>query len=293
MRLLIETFDARDLAQVDTLAAGEAEGSFEVACRLDEQGRVARTVAAITSPRARGEGSAPLAGGGASPQGGGEGAPQNGARPSRPPHPRAAALASAPDEGGFAPLPARGERGPPVWTERLGEDRTTLLLFGAGHVGRALVLALAPLPFRIRWIDSRANAFPAAMPGTVTPVSPRDPAPEIAAAPPGAFVLVMTHEHALDLAITADALKRPDLPFVGLIGSATKRARFERRLRELAIPPERIAALACPIGVPGIEGKEPAIIAASIAAQLLIARERGTGSRHPSPEAAEPARTPA
>jgi len=152
-------------------------------------------------------------------------------------------------------------------------SRTPLLLFGAGHVGRALVLALAPLPFAVRWIDGREDAFPALTPATATPVRAADPAAELGRAPADAFVLVMTHSHPLDLAVTAEALKR-GFPFVGLIGSATKRARFERRFREVGIPEERIRALACPIGVPGIAGKEPAVIAASVAAQLLAERER-------------------
>jgi xanthine dehydrogenase accessory factor len=153
--------------------------------------------------------------------------------------------------------------------EAAPDHRRAVLVFGAGHVGRALALALAPLPFAVTWIDSRAEAFPALVPANARAVAARDPAREIAAAPPGAFILILTHDHALDLAITAAALRRDDLPFIGLIGSATKRARFERRLRELGIAEARIASLICPIGLPGIEGKEPAVIAASVAAQLL------------------------
>jgi xanthine dehydrogenase accessory factor len=149
------------------------------------------------------------------------------------------------------------------------DTRQQLLLFGAGHVGRALALALAPLPFRLRWIDGRTDAFPARVPANAEAVASADPPSEIARAEPGSFVLILTHDHALDLAIAAAALQRDDLPFVGLIGSATKRARFERRLRELGLDETRIAALACPIGLPGIAGKEPAVIAASVAAQLL------------------------
>jgi xanthine dehydrogenase accessory factor len=148
-------------------------------------------------------------------------------------------------------------------------------LFGAGHVARALVLALAPLPFRIRWIDERPEAFPTVMPGNVDPVRTRDSAAEIAAAPSGAFILVMTHSHALDLDIVAAALASSRLPYIGLIGSATKRARFERRLRALGMEDARIRDLVCPIGVTGIDGKEPAVIAASVAAQLLLRRGSG------------------
>jgi xanthine dehydrogenase accessory factor len=143
------------------------------------------------------------------------------------------------------------------------------------------VLALAPLPFAVRWIDGRADAFPAHVPANARPIRVPDPPAEVDAASPGALVLVMTHDHALDLAVTAAALRRSDLPFVGLIGSSTKRARFERRFREIGLSPARVAALRCPIGLPGIVGKEPAVIAASVAAQLL--RER---SRVPAPPAA-------
>lgn len=149
------------------------------------------------------------------------------------------------------------------------DPRQPLTVFGAGHVGRALAMALAPLPFRVTWIDGRDEAFPAQVPPNVSLIASRDPPGEVASIPQGSFVLIMTHDHALDLAITAAALVRDDLPFVGLIGSATKRARFMRRLRELDLEPTRIASLVCPIGLPGIRGKEPAVIAASVAAQLL------------------------
>jgi xanthine dehydrogenase accessory factor len=164
------------------------------------------------------------------------------------------------------------------------ECRTELLLFGAGHVGRALVLALAPLPFAVRWIDGREGAFPPHVPVNVTPVPTDSPEAVLALAAPGGFVLVMTHAHPLDLAITAAALARDDLPYVGLIGSATKRARFEKRFRELGIPEARVHALVCPIGVAGIAGKEPPVIAAAVTAQLLAERERLALRRSP-PEA--------
>jgi xanthine dehydrogenase accessory factor len=178
------------------------------------------------------------------------------------------------------PAPSDLHRNPPdagVQLERHGEVVTPLLLFGAGHVARALVLALAPLPFRTRWIDERVGAFPALMPPNVDPVQTKDSAAEVAAAPPDAFVLVMTHSHALDFDIVAAALSTPNLPYVGLIGSETKRARFERRLRTLGISEDRIRSLVCPIGLEGIGGKEPAVIAASTAAQLLLARQWADG----------------
>jgi xanthine dehydrogenase accessory factor len=146
-------------------------------------------------------------------------------------------------------------------------------LFGAGHVGRALVLALAPLPFAVRWIDSREGAFPAHIPTNATPVLSADAVAEVASLPRDALVVVMTHEHPLDLAITAAALPH-GFPFVGLIGSETKRARFAKRFRELGVPEEGIRSLVCPIGLPGIRSKEPAVIAASVVAQLLEVREK-------------------
>jgi xanthine dehydrogenase accessory factor len=159
------------------------------------------------------------------------------------------------------------------WRETHGEELTPVLLFGAGHVGRALVLALAPLPFRVRWLDDREDGFPRHVPANAAAVQMRDPAAEIAQAPANALILVMTHDHPLDMAITAAALSR-GFPYVGLIGSATKRARFERRFREMGLTDRQIRVLACPVGVPGITGKEPAVIAASVVAQLLQVKER-------------------
>ena len=147
--------------------------------------------------------------------------------------------------------------------------RRPVWLFGAGHVGRALMLALAPLPFDVIWIDERRDAFPAAVPANVESVRSADPADELARAPTGALVVVMTHSHAVDLAIVHAALAAGRFGYVGLIGSASKRARFTRRLREADVAEARIAELACPIGVPGIGSKHPAAIAAGVAVQLL------------------------
>ncbi|HEY1944927.1 MAG TPA: xanthine dehydrogenase accessory protein XdhC, partial [Roseiarcus sp.] len=165
---------------------------------------------------------------------------------------------------------APSERG--AWRERYGTQATPVYLFGAGHVGRALALALAPLPFELRWIDSRVDAFPERAPPNATLVHAADPTAELANAPDGALVVVMTHSHPLDLAIVDAALRGERLPFVGLIGSATKRARFVSQLRAAGRTEAELAALTCPIGVSGLEGKEPAVIAASTAAQLLMVR---------------------
>jgi xanthine dehydrogenase accessory factor len=153
--------------------------------------------------------------------------------------------------------------------EYFGETRRPVLLFGAGHVGRALILALAPLPLQIIWVDSRPEVFPGRLPGSVRAVVTSSPLAELASAAAGSFVLIMTHSHSLDLEITHAALADGRFPYVGLIGSATKRARFAKRMREAGLAEQRIASLVCPIGVPGIGGKAPAVIAASTAAELL------------------------
>ena len=167
--------------------------------------------------------------------------------------------------------------------ERHFDAGTMLYLFGAGHVGRALVLALAPLPFKTRWIDSRREVFPERVPSNVAMVHSAEPAQELASAPDGAQILVMTHSHPLDLEIVSAALAQRRFSFVGLIGSATKRARFLSQMRAAGLSEDALARLVCPIGLPGVEGKEPAVIAAAIAAQLLIAR----GERAPAAEADE------
>ncbi len=148
-----------------------------------------------------------------------------------------------------------------------------LLLFGAGHVGRALALALAPLPLSLDWIDPRPDAFPSHVPPNAR-LRTGDPLAALADAPEGSLIAVMTHSHALDLAIVSAALPDPRFAFVGLIGSDTKRARFVSQMRQAGLAEAAIARLACPIGMKEIGGKEPAVIAAGIAAQLLLERQR-------------------
>ena len=94
-------------------------------------------------------------------------------------------------------------------------------------------------------------------------------------APPGAFYLVLTHRHDLDLTLTEAILRRGDFGFLGLIGSTTKRARFLRRLEERCVPAAALARLTCPIGLPGIAGKQPEVIAVAVVAQLLQASAAG------------------
>ncbi|TNE64305.1 MAG: xanthine dehydrogenase accessory protein XdhC [Alphaproteobacteria bacterium] len=151
-----------------------------------------------------------------------------------------------------------------------GRKLLPLYMFGAGHVGRAVAQALAPLDFAVTWVDGRAAEFPATVVDTVRMVVSEDPLAEVQGAPAGAFYLVFTHSHPLDYELTAAILARRDAAYCGLIGSATKRARFENRmLRERRITEDDLPKLTCPIGLATIKGKEPAVIAASVVAQLL------------------------
>jgi xanthine dehydrogenase accessory factor len=157
----------------------------------------------------------------------------------------------------------------PDFAEQFGDSNRKLYLFGAGHVGRALVLALAPLPFDVIWIDPREGAFPSVAPSNVATIQSKNPAAEIAGAPSDSFALVMTHSHPLDLEIIDAVLRNANFAYAGLIGSVTKRARFSKRLREGGVPDENISALVCPIGISSVRSKYPAAIAAATVAQLL------------------------
>ena len=155
--------------------------------------------------------------------------------------------------------------------------RAHLMLFGAGHVGAAIVRALAELPCRVTWVDERDDMFPASVPANVTVEATDTPETLVAQAAPGTTFLVMTHSHALDLRLSIAILSRPrtveHTDWFGLIGSDTKRRQFEHRLRERGLDQARIDAMVCPIGLPGITGKAPAVIAAAVAAQLLTVWE--------------------
>jgi xanthine dehydrogenase accessory factor len=153
--------------------------------------------------------------------------------------------------------------------ERMKSAVQDLYLFGAGHVGRALVHVLTGLPYRIRWFDERSEMFPPALPAEVTIEASTDARRDVASAPPGAIFLIMTHSHALDFDICDQILRRGDFAFLGLIGSATKRATFERRLKLRGHGDAAIRRLVCPIGLASIAGKAPAVVAISVAGQLL------------------------
>lgn len=147
--------------------------------------------------------------------------------------------------------------------------RRHLVLFGAGHVGAAIVRAMADLPCHVTWVDERDDMFPATVPANVRIEATDTPEAVIDEAAPGTCYLVMTHSHALDQRLSEEILKRGDALWFGLIGSKTKRMQFEHRLLERGIARERLKDMTCPVGVPGIAGKAPAVIAASVCAQLL------------------------
>ena len=148
-----------------------------------------------------------------------------------------------------------------------------LALFGGGHVGHALVQVLANLPFSLTWIDSRDGVFPDSLPANVQCEHSNPVHSAVNALAPESSVLIMSFSHAEDLDVVAACLQRQrarsDLPYIGLIGSKTKWATFRHRLEARGFTPEELAKVTSPIGIPGIDGKEPEVIAVAVAAQLL------------------------
>jgi len=186
-----------------------------------------------------------------------------------PPHlrPSAEALLASGSAGRVRYVAQHSENS--VLMERLDPDTADLWLYGAGHVGQALVRVLTELPVRITWIDTRAAFLPGRLPPNVRAIHSAAPAEQALTAPPSARHLVMTHDHGLDYEICRSLLRRNELSWIGLIGSASKGAKFRSRLQREGLPPGAIERLVCPIGVDGVEGKAPSIIAISVAAQLL------------------------
>jgi xanthine dehydrogenase accessory factor len=162
---------------------------------------------------------------------------------------------------------------------RLAQQHLPLALFGGGHVGQALVEVLARLPFAVRWIDSRDSVFPAQPPDRVVCEHSAPVQSAVDDLVAGSHVLIMSFSHAEDLDIVQACLRRlrrvDDLPYVGLIGSRTKWATFRHRLQERGFGDDELARVTCPIGIAGVPGKEPGVIAIAVAAQLLQFRARG------------------
>jgi xanthine dehydrogenase accessory factor len=159
-----------------------------------------------------------------------------------------------------------------VWA-RFENHSTPVWLFGAGHVGHALVNALAPLPFHVTWLDSRADQFQETHSQRITCITSQDPVADLDRCPTGVFVVIMTHSHELDFELCEKALRQDRYGYVGVIGSKTKAARFRLRLKKAGLDDDAVARLVSPLGVATIKGKEPSIVATSIACQLLEQHE--------------------
>lgn len=156
---------------------------------------------------------------------------------------------------------------------RLAVARDPMALFGGGHVGHALVRVLGALPLQVTWIDSRDEIFPPDLPSNVSAEHSDPVHAAVGLLASGSRVLIMSFSHAEDLDVVAACLLRQrlqaDLPYVGLIGSKTKWATFRHRLEARGFSPQELAHITCPIGVAGISGKEPEVIAVAVAAQIL------------------------
>ncbi|ABC38016.1 xanthine dehydrogenase accessory protein XdhC [Burkholderia thailandensis E264] len=176
--------------------------------------------------------------------------------------------------------------GAPLLTETIAPRAFSVVLFGAGHVGAALVRVLGTLPCHVRWVDERDAQFPP--PDTLAGIRnlslDANDAPDeaIDEAQPGAYFVVMTHNHARDLELAHRILSRGDYAYFGMIGSRTKRMQFEHRLAARGIDPRQIARMQCPIGVPGIVDKAPEAIAIAVSAQILQTVDARRANGHPA-----------
>lgn len=152
--------------------------------------------------------------------------------------------------------------------EPLLQAQPQIRLFGAGHVGQALVSLLATLPCHIDWIDSRPGLFTSVPPG-VRAHQPDDPLDAVADAAPDSYFVVMTHHHPLDLALCEAILRRGDYRYFGVIGSQTKRQRFDYRLAGKGFSAQQLATMRCPVGLPDVKGKLPTEIAVAVAGEII------------------------
>ena len=171
------------------------------------------------------------------------------------------------------------------WSRAEIDEKTIdIYLFGAGHVGQALAQVLQTLPVRVSWIDTRDDMLPPNPPPKITPICTDTPEAEIDAAPAGSYYIVMTHDHALDQRLCEQILRRDDFAYFGLIGSASKRRNFETRMKRRGFDPKRFEKMTCPIGVGGINGKQPAQIAISVAAEILQVYDRRQNNKQTQSE---------
>ena len=149
-------------------------------------------------------------------------------------------------------------------------DALPLYMFGAGHVGKAMAEVLGRLNFDVKWIDGRQYQFPEVMADNVERILSDDPLSHVRAAPPDSIFLIFTYSHQLDYEITGAVLKRGDFRYCGMIGSATKRVRFEKAFLRGGGTTRQLRRFTSPMGLTDIRGKEPEVIAISVAAELLM-----------------------
>ncbi|KLN64924.1 xanthine dehydrogenase accessory protein XdhC [Vibrio sp. VPAP30] len=153
--------------------------------------------------------------------------------------------------------------------EPIGTAQKHLVVFGAGHVAKALLHIVSTLPFRVTWIDERDDVFPEELPRNVTKLVTDDPVAEVRDLPPNSYYLVMTHNHQLDFDLARAIIDRDDSVYFGMIGSLTKRKKFDMRLAQRGYSDAQINTMICPIGVSMVNGKHPAEIAVSVAGELI------------------------
>lgn len=156
-----------------------------------------------------------------------------------------------------------------VLFESFPGSKLNIMLFGAGHVGKALVSILEQLPCRLWWVDTREEQLPEQVADNVTMVLTDTPADEVGTMPTGSYYIVMTHSHPMDFDITAAAIKRADARYVGLIGSDTKWQRFQMRFEHHNYPLEQYTQVHCPVGLAAVPGKLPIEVAISIAGEII------------------------
>lgn len=164
---------------------------------------------------------------------------------------------------------------------RLLEERPAVLVFGLGHTGRALAAVLALLPFAVTLVDDRPEAL-ADLPAACRLRHLPDPQEAVGDAPAGAAFIILTHSHALDYRLTEAALARGDAAYVGMIGSKTKRRRFESQFLRAGGSKAVLAQLTCPIGGADVDDKRPEIIASLTAAELVRCFARRAAGARPS-----------
>lgn len=176
-----------------------------------------------------------------------------------------------------------GNAGARLWADASGQGylleqnpghQGDILVLGAGHVGKAVAHVLGTLPFAVTWADNRPEQYPEDIPANIKVRCTPHLEDAIDEAPKNAIYLVMTYSHDLDYALCARILQRGDFRYLGLIGSKTKRARFEKTMADLGIDRELVDRTVCPIGLPGINSKQPSVIAIATAAQILTCVEQ-------------------